>query len=291
MTAADGSISDFVKLSGKRLLGNLSARLAGRHATAVLTDTPQGRFLVGSADFTVGRRLRHSGAYGLSELGRLYDLVDADSHVLVVGAHVGTLAIPLSRKVAEVVAIEATPSTFDLLKSNVFLNESTNVEIHQAAASDSAGVLEFFVSSSNSGGNKRKPLFADRRYDFDRPKVVEVQAVRLDDLLAGRQFDLILIDIEGSEYFALRGMQTLLSNAQTLVIEFVPHHLTNVAGVGVAEFLSTIMPHFDQLEIGATGRRHDGDDIERELSAMYKAGLEDEGLIFSRRQGSSLTPN
>ena len=51
----------------------------------------------------------------------------------------------------------------------------------------------------------------DYAYFYDSPEIIKVPAGPLDDVLAGQTFDVILMDVDGSEYFALRGMQTLLA--------------------------------------------------------------------------------
>lgn len=68
-------------------------------------------------------------------------------------------------------------------------------------------------------------------------KFIDVQAVRLDDFLDEKNFDFIFLDIEGSETAALSGMPQVLNRSSVLVTEFIPHHLTLVAGLSVADFL------------------------------------------------------
>ena len=48
-------------------------------------------------------------------------------------------------------------------------------------------------------------------YTYDNPKVIDVDAYSLDEYLDHDEFDLVLIDIEGSEYFAMKGMSNILS--------------------------------------------------------------------------------
>ena len=74
-----------------------------------------------------------------------------DSRVLVVGAHVGTLAIPLAQLAANVIAIEANPRTFELLTLNVAINAVTNCRCINIAASDSNEPIQFLLSRTNSG--------------------------------------------------------------------------------------------------------------------------------------------
>lgn len=209
-------------------------------------------------------------------------LVASEGRVLVVGAHLGALAIPISRRCREVVAIEANPDTFALLELNIALNKVSNVVAHQVAASDYAGRLDLLLSRANSGGSKRVPIVHEFMYYYDRPRVVSVPAAALDEHLDEGEFELVVMDIEGSEPFALRGMQKIVSRARHLAIEFVPHHLKNVGGVSVRAFLDLIEPHFDQLAIPSQGVVVPRGQFFTALQSMYEAGLADDGLVFSK---------
>jgi len=58
-----------------------------------------------------------------------------------------------------------------------------------------------------------------------------VEGIVLDDFMKLKSFDLIFVDIEGSEYFAFKGMQKIFKQSKVLITEFVPHHLKNVSSV------------------------------------------------------------
>jgi hypothetical protein len=90
------------------------------------------------------------------------------------------------------------------------------------------------------------------------------------------------MDIEGSEYFALRGMQKILAKARALIVEFIPHHLTNVAGVTPDQFAATVTPHFGRLFIPSLQQTVDRNDIAAALRTMYDAGRADAGIIFTK---------
>lgn len=55
-----------------------------------------------------------TGQYGLDEIGKLKLYIVSDSRVLIVGAHVGILVIPISKLGKAVAAVEATPTTNEL---------------------------------------------------------------------------------------------------------------------------------------------------------------------------------
>lgn len=261
--------------------GRLTRRLLGPHVSAVVVESATGRYAVDPEDQGVGRRLRRSGDYGRRELAQLEPHLNINSRVLVVGAHIGTLAIPLSQRCREVVAIEANPATFRLLQMNVLLNVATRCRPLNIAASDREEPLSFLLNRANSGGSKRVPAVRQAMYYYDQPEEITVPAFRLDEHLPGEQFDLVVMDIEGSETFALRGMQRILSGCRALLVEFTPHHLRDVAGVSVLQFVETLQPHFDSLRVPTQGVTVAAAEFVSKLSAMYERNEEDEGLLFT----------
>lgn len=256
--------------------------LIGPHVAAFLVESATGPLLVDVEDQVVGRRLSYRGSYAPEELARLTPVINKKSNVLVVGTHIGAHAIAISRCCAAVTAIEANPKIFKFLKFNLLLNGCSNIEAINIAASDREEEIEFVLSRANSGGSKRFPVVRNYAYFDDSPEVVSVPAAPLDAVLAGKTFDVVLMDIEGSEYFALKGMPSILSSCPELFVEFIPHHLRNVSCVTVPEFVSTISPYFSKLFIPSKNLRVDKDGFVAALQAMYDRGESDDGLQFSK---------
>jgi FkbM family methyltransferase len=265
----------------KSRISSAKRLILGRNVEALLIDTDQGLFLIEPEDVGVGGLLIKRGSYGEDEIERISSITSRTSRVLFVGAHIGALAIPISKKVKQVTAIEANPLTFRLLSRNILLNRCENIYAIQIAASDKKGDLEYVVSRANSGGSKRMPLIRAYKYFYDHPSVVKVEADMLDNVVSG-EYDVIVMDIEGSEYFALKGMERILSQAAYLIVEFVPHHLRNVSNVSVREFLQPIMPHFSELTIPSRNLMIDKSQFVSALESMYEANEEDDGIIFSK---------
>jgi FkbM family methyltransferase len=260
--------------------GRLRRVFVGKNVFAVVYRTDNGVLAADPEDMGVGSELRETGAYAQDELARIFQYADETTDVLVVGAHLGALVVPIARKCRRVVAIEANPHTFDLLKTNLVLNDLSNVRAHNIAASDKTEMLEFVASRNNSGGTKRMPKIRAFEYFYDKPAAFSVQAHSLDAYLKDETFSLVFMDIEGSEYFALKGMQRILQGARTLFVEFLPHHLRNVSGVSPSEFLAPVQAHFNRLLIPSKGREVDKADFLPVLQSMFDRDEGDDGLIF-----------
>ena len=261
---------------------NSIKRLLGSHVYAIIVKTDNGLFAVDPEDNEVGAKLRWTGQYGLDEIKRIKPKITSDSRVLIVGAHIGTLAIPLSKHCREVVAVEANPVTYELLTLNVLLNSASNIQTINIAASDKEENIEFLLSRENSGGSKRVPKKKMHMYYYDNPEVITVKAVSLDKYIDEKYFDAIVMDIEGSEFFALKGMQGMLSKCKLLAVEFLPHHLKNVSGVSVEQFLSVIEPHFSRLTIPSKQLVLESSAFLCHLNEMYNLEQGDDGIIFEK---------
>ena len=121
-------------------------------------------------------------------------------------------------------------------------------------------------------------------YYYDRPAEIKIQAYSLDEYFPKRDFDVIIMDIEGSEYFALKGMQRILSNSQVLAVEFLPHHLKNVSGVTADEFVNVVQSHFTTLSIPSQKRLVTSSDILSTFSDMYKRNHEEDLVFFLKNR-------
>jgi len=271
-----------VRLFLFRRLSQVKKLILGKNTAALLVESSNGLFLVDVEDQAVGRELIIQGEYGRQEVERLLCYTNKTSAILVVGSHIGTIVVPLAKRCQSVTAIEANPRTFRLLNLNLLINDCNNVQALNVAANDKHERLQFLLSRTNSGGSKRMPMVRDYMYFSDAPEVIDVDSVPLDELLFNMQFDLIVMDIEGSEFFALRGMPRLLASARTLALEFIPHHFRNVSGVTVAQLLEQLEPFFTALFVPSKGVTVKREQFHTLLQQMYERNESDSGLIFTK---------
>jgi len=263
-------------------LYSLRRAVFGKNAEAVLVNSRNGRFLVGIEDHNVSSRLSFGGEYGHDEIERLKSYLDETDDLLIVGGHVGTIAIAIAKCCHSVTVIEANPQTFRLLQLNVLINGCTNVQAFNVAANDKEEDLQFVMNRVNTGGSKRMPLVRDYLYFFDSPEIATVKAARLDDFLDGARFGVVFMDIEGSEYFALQGMPKLLSYARTLIMEFASCHLKNVSGVTVSDFVRVLEPHFSTLVVPSKSITTSKANFHDVLQTMYDRDESDDGIVFTK---------
>jgi FkbM family methyltransferase len=139
--------------------------------------------------------------------------------IVDVGANIGLFTLESSfvvGKAGRVVSIEAAPSHVEALKHNIELNFIKNVSVIETAVGDKTGHATL---TRPRGGNLG--TFTVGAVDGNETYVVPVRP--MDQLLGEMDvssLDLIKIDIEGSEFCALRGAKQILrEHRPTLLIE------------------------------------------------------------------------
>lgn len=138
-----------------------------------------------------------------------------------VGANIGFFSLLALQRVGatgRVHAIEATPSTADLLAANIARNAADSIHVHRCAAGDHDGAVTMVVHDAGNIGSNH--------VSFDGAGAA-IPLRRLDQLLSGEVIRLIKLDIEGAEAMALRGASALLDGnpAPALLFEFSPDML------------------------------------------------------------------
>ena len=170
------------------------------------------------------------------------------------------------------------------MQCNLILNDVKNVDVRNLAAGDKSGKIPFVFSRHNSGGSKRYPVHTNPKYFHDNPSVTEVDAVALDEFLPPTNYSLILMDIEGSEYFALKGMQRMLQVSRALFVDFIPHHLRNMQAVSPEEFSALLEPHFDILFVPGLQAYVEQANFGAMLRRMYDIGVGQKQIVFLKRE-------
>ncbi|MGE6786758.1 FkbM family methyltransferase [Ensifer adhaerens] len=168
------------------------------------------------------------------DLSELFTRLITPEMVFVdVGANIGYFTVLVAAKAgtaARVFAYEPNPRLIPIMKKSIDANWSAApVTLHEAAASDETGSATLFIPTSK-GGN------ASMAYAKDGAEVI-VPMVTLDETLpADLVVDLMKIDIEGFELFALKGAnRTIERNPSIKIVLEWSLDQTEAAGVDPKE--------------------------------------------------------
>jgi FkbM family methyltransferase len=158
----------------------------------------------------------YCGLYEFEEMSFLCDNLQCGDLFVDVGANVGSYSILAASKGAKVIAIEPIPSTFEILKKNIYLNNfNDSVDIFNIAISDKKEKLNF----SNDLDSQNHVLANDEHSSH----VVTIIASRLDEILNGRVPKYMKIDVEGFETKVIRGAEQIFAHKdlKCLIIELI----------------------------------------------------------------------
>lgn len=241
-------------LISRRIRGWLRALGLRKYGVGVLANTRQGLFVVDPKDFGVGRALLDRGFYDTDVIDFLLGQIDANSKVVIVGAHIGALLVPIAKKSGCVVAFEPNPKTAMLLEANIKLNGITNVTLHKVAASSGNESLVMNHNVTNTGASSVAKIDGDNKTADD----VVIEARSLDGILGDESVDLMIVDAEGYEVQVFSGAQGVLRNTRLLYTEYGPDMLER-QGATTEKFVNVLRPHFRFMchEVDATTRYQD----------------------------------
>jgi FkbM family methyltransferase len=145
---------------------------------------------------------------------------------LDVGANIGSLTIPLSKRFNEVLAIEADPYAYNILQATCQLNACTNVELLNAAVSSRVGKAEpapihmqdeYTLEANGSLSFRNSINLGAISYCPSEKSRHAVPMITLDSLNLA-QVDLIKIDTQGCDGLVLLGARQLLQHSKPLII-------------------------------------------------------------------------
>ena len=138
------------------------------------------------------------------------------------GAHVGVATHYFKRRYphAHVLALEANPVTFALLRKNISHNGLDDVRAIHAALAPEVGTIPFYASASDEEpGAWGDSAIQQPWHEGESTAVVQVPAVTLSSLLT-EPVDLLKLDIEGLETAVLAEAAPRLSQVRRVILEF-----------------------------------------------------------------------
>lgn len=159
-------------------------------------------------------------------LGRVH-LLPADldlrrATVVDIGANEGAFSAGVLAVApqARIVAVEPGPGPRERLAAR-FAGRA-NVEVVGAAVARESGTATFHLTAHDHDSSLRQPRGESRErlgWGFDVVEEIEVRTLSLADLLAGREADVLKIDVQGSELDVLRGGREALGGIRAVLLE------------------------------------------------------------------------
>jgi FkbM family methyltransferase len=143
--------------------------------------------------------------------------------IIDVGAYIG-LSVLYFKKLypnSKIVAFEPNPVAFDILKENLFINNITNVELHQSAILNKEGEKELYIDNTDL---ERYSVASFNQDAWNREvvsKKVRVKTEKLNKYL-DKEIDMLKLDVEGSEQVILNDIKSQFSNIKNIIFEYHP---------------------------------------------------------------------
>ena len=163
---------------------------------------------------------------------------------LNVGAHIGTFVMFTNKvkKLKKTICIEASSSNVSQLMINVNLNDLKNTDIFHCAAGDREEFVEFTYENLKPGyyNGRALDLHYSKAHKNQKQGSEFIQMKKIDNIIKEHKLpypSIILIDIDGHELLALKGMEEIFSNNELrhaiietnkktddFVVEFIKKH-------------------------------------------------------------------
>lgn len=194
-------------------------------------------------DDWIQQNLYFLGTYHEKELLFVDNFLKKGDVFIDAGANIGLFSLVASRKIeneGQVFAFEPYSKSYNKILRHLEINGISNIVAEWKALSDKNGETNIYINNSehNSG---MATIYPDKYSLFEA-----VAEITLDEYLLKKNIDkisLIKIDIEGSEYYALKGMHnTLVKFRPAVMIELDPD-IQKLAGQSselIIQFFSAI---------------------------------------------------
>jgi FkbM family methyltransferase len=146
-----------------------------------------------------------------------------------VGANVGYYSLKIAKDYSSmgvtVIAIEAHPGNYKALSKNIELNDFKCITAIEKAASDHKGTVTLYDRVDTRNRIRSEMYSLSNSYFHDSNVVrlgrgsLKIECDTLDNILREQRTDVMKIDIEGAEIFALEGATYVLKKLRKIIVE------------------------------------------------------------------------
>lgn len=145
---------------------------------------------------------------------------------LDIGANVGLHILAMAPLVNKAIAVEPYPVVLSTLHQHMAVNKLTNVEVLEVGFSNKKDKLKFVAPPDKDIGigtfstdvYDNNPLFRNRHHKTLETSEMYFDVVPGDTVLKDQPVDILKVDIEGYERFALEGLKEVLQKNKPVVV-------------------------------------------------------------------------
>ncbi len=211
----------------------------------VLVELPKFKIYAMTNDTAIGQPLIIGKTWETHVTNAIVKHLKPGEVFLDIGANIGyftLLAASIVQDGGKVISFEPNPQNLQLLYSSIVENQFKNITVYPFAASDFPQMLGLATGGSN-GTVVDVSSSAQKNYI--------VQSIIVDELLQHeRQINVIKIDIEGHEPFAIRGMDKLIKKHKPIIFtEFHPYNLRYNHNTEPQDYLKQLTEYGYRLSI------------------------------------------
>ena len=177
---------------------------------------------------TVSNIIREKIIYSINDLKQFKRFLNKGDYFIDAGANIGWHTLFGAKVVGDsgkVFSFEPNNKNFNLLESNVKLNQLSNITPIKSAVTNYTGSGELSCSNVNFGDHVVNTEF------LNEIEKESIECITLDEYIKNNNIDaskikLIKMDIQGSEPKALEGMKDLIKkHGPAIIMEYSPHHI------------------------------------------------------------------
>jgi FkbM family methyltransferase len=193
----------------------------------------------------MGGSIYWSGYHHINESIYLNKILTSNMVFVDLGANQGEFTLIASKyiKNGKIISFEPVSTNFKRLKKNIELNQIKNVELNQFGLSDKNITLPIYTNPNISEGGINEGL-STLFIDGNKNQFEENVELKIFDELYFQtleRLDFIKIDIEGSELFALKGMEKSIEKFKPILLIEINNECFKSAGYDandVSDFLN-----------------------------------------------------
>ena len=185
------------------------------------------------------------GIYDPSLVTVINKLLPSEGVFIDVGANMGYCSLLMSKTVGEdgkVFAIEPSERDFLRLVDNVSLNKLDNVNVYRLAISNKSGIAKISIApEERSALNTLGEAFSNK--GIEELRTEEVSSTTLDKFVEQEEInriDVIKMDIEGSEFKALKGARNSIEKYRPTLIVGSNRNSLGANGSSIEEVLRAL---------------------------------------------------